>query len=88
MKPSDVEIGDLIITRYGLATVMKFNAPSCVGCMIVTTDPKYKPGSPGYKNYAQGEWIYIRGLDFIEAKLIKNIEKTVQPDGQQVKLYM
>ena len=70
MKPLDVKIGQLIKTDVGLATVMSFNAPKSVSCIIVATDPKYKPGSPGYRRYAQGTWIYIQGFDFDKAEII------------------
>ena len=70
MKARDVRVGQLIKTEYGLATVMKFWALKSVSCIIVATDPKYKPGSPGYKRYAQGEWINIQGFDFDKAEII------------------
>ena len=70
MKAMNVRIGQLIKTEYGLATVMKFWAPKSISCIVITTDPKFKPGSPGYKRYAQGEWIYIQGFDFDKAEII------------------
>jgi len=72
MKALEVKIGQQIKTEYGLATVMKFWAPRFIGCIIVATDPKYKPGSPGHKKYAQGVWINIRGFDFDKAEIIEN----------------
>lgn len=68
MKSRDVKIGQLIKTQYGLATVMKFFAPKSIGCIIVTSF--YKPGTPGYKNFSQGEWIYIQGFDFDKAEIL------------------
>jgi hypothetical protein len=70
MKALDVKIGQLIKTEYGLATVMKFWAPKSISCIIVTRDPKFKPGSPGHERYGQGEWINIRGFDFDKAEII------------------
>jgi len=70
MKALDVKIGQLVKTDYGLATVMKIWAPKSIGCVIVATDPKYKPGSPGYITYGQGEWITIQGWDFDKAEII------------------
>lgn len=70
MKALDVKIGQLIKTEYGFGTVMKFWAPKMISCIIVARNPKFKPGSPGYKNYAPGEWIYIRGFDFDKAEII------------------
>ena len=70
MKAMDVRVGMLIKTEYGLATVMKFWAPKSISCIIVATDPKFKPGSPGYKKYAQGVWINIGALDFDRAEII------------------
>ena len=70
MKAKDVRLGQLIKTEYGLLTVMKFWALKSIGCMVVARDPKYKPGSPGYKRYAQGEWVYIQGLDFEKAEIV------------------
>jgi hypothetical protein len=72
MKASNVKLGQLIKTEYGLATVMKFWAPKSISCIIVATNPKFKPGSPGYKQYAQGEWINIQGFDFDKAEIIEN----------------
>ena len=70
MKISDAKIGQLIKTEYGLATIISFNAPKSVSCIIVSRDPRYQPGSPGYKRYGVGEWIYIQGFDFDKAKII------------------
>ena len=70
MKAMDVKLGQLIKTEYGLATVRVFYACKSIGCIIVATDPKFKPGSPGFKKYGQGEWIYIRGYDFDKAEII------------------
>jgi len=70
MKALDVKLGQLIKTEYGLATVRVFYAPKSIGCIIVATDPKFNPGSQGFKIYGQGEWIYIRGFDFDEAEII------------------
>ena len=69
MKVGEVKVGDLISTEYGLARVMKFGAPAMVCCIILTS--KYEPGTHGYKNYGQGEWIYLRGLDFDRAEVIR-----------------
>ena len=69
MQPSEVKIGDLISTEHGLAQVMDFPAPALISCVILTT--KYRPGTPGYKNYGQGVWIYLRGLDLKRSKIIK-----------------
>jgi|TARA_R110001583_G_scaffold5598_11_gene30127 hypothetical protein len=68
MKPLEVKVGDLVSTEYGLARVMKFLAPAFISCVILTS--RYKPGTPGYKKFGQGEWIYLRGLDFDRAKVI------------------
>ena len=70
MKALDVKIGQLIRTEYGLATVVKFWAPKAISCIIVTPNPKFKPGSPGYKRYAQGEYINIVGFDFDKAEIV------------------
>jgi len=70
VKALDVKIGQLIRTEYGLATVMKFWAPKAISCVIVVTDPKFKPGSPGHKRYGQGTWINIVGFDFDKAEII------------------
>ena len=72
MKALDVKIGQLIKTEYGLLTVMKFWAAKSIGCVVVATNPKFKPGSPGYKKYGQGKWIYIQGFDFDKAEIIAN----------------
>lgn len=68
MKARDVKVGHLVKTPYGLATVMKFFAPAFIACVIVTS--KYKPGTPGYKMYGQGEWIYLRGIDLDKSEII------------------
>ena len=68
MIARDVRVGQLIKTRYGLATVMKFWAPASIGCIIVTSF--YRPGTPGYKKFKQGEWINIQGFDFDKAEII------------------
>ena len=70
MKAKHAKLGQLIKTEYGLATIRVFYAPKSIGCVIVTKNPKYKPGSPGFKKYGQGEWIYIRGFDFDKAEII------------------
>jgi len=62
MKPSEVNVGDLIITEYGLACVMEFFAPAFIGCVIVT--------STGRDSFGQGEWIYLRGFALEKAKLV------------------
>ena len=71
MKPLDVQLGDLVKTSVGLVTVMKFLAPKFVACIIV--HPRY----PQRERYRQGEWIYLRGLDFDEAEII-----TEETNGQ------
>ena len=72
MKPIDVSVGDLISTEYGLARVMQFIAPAFISCVILTS--KYKPGTPGYESYGQGEWIYLRGYDFDRATVITSVD--------------
>ena len=70
MKAGEAKIGQLIKTPYGLATIMAINAPEYISCIVVQRDPKYKPGSPGYKRYAQGIWLYIRGFDFLSSEVV------------------
>ena len=36
MKPKDIRLGQLLKTEHGLATVMKFFAPACIGCIVVS----------------------------------------------------
>ena len=62
MKPSEVNVGDLIITEYGLARVMKFFAPAYIGCVIITPT--------GRDRTVQGQWIYLRGYNLERAKLV------------------
>ncbi|HIK67360.1 MAG TPA: hypothetical protein EYF95_05270 [Flavobacteriales bacterium] len=62
MKPSEVNVGDLIITEYGLARVMEFLAPAFISCVIVTPT--------GIAGADQGEWIYLRGYNLEKAKLV------------------
>jgi hypothetical protein len=70
MKALDTKVGQLIKTDFGLATIIKFWAPKSVSCIIVTRDTRWKPGSPGYERYAQGELINIRGFDFDAAEIL------------------
>ena len=64
MKASNIRVGDLIKTNYGLATVMKFFAPSHIGCVIIAPYTKNI-------NMQLGDWIYLRGLDLQDAKVIR-----------------
>ena len=65
MKALDVKLGQLIKTEWGFATVMKFFAPMSIGCIIVTPFTKAK-------RFQQGDWIYLRGLDFHQAEIVTN----------------
>jgi hypothetical protein len=66
MKPSEVKVGDLISTEYGLARVMEFFAPAFIGCVIVTPT--------GRDRFGQGQWIYLRGFHLERAKIIGSSE--------------
>ena len=68
MKPRDVRLGQLVKTRHGLATVMKFFAPASIGCIIVSK------GTKDYSKPLVGEWIYLRGLDLEETEIIADGE--------------
>ena len=63
MKPVDIRLGQLIKTRWGLAVVQKFFAPAYIGCIIINP-------STDVTQFQQGDWIYLRGLDLDEAKII------------------
>tara|TARA_Y100000593_G_C4300918_1_gene333313 strand:- start:2200 stop:2406 length:207 start_codon:yes stop_codon:yes gene_type:complete len=64
MKPKDIRLGQLLKTEHGLATVMKFFAPACIGCIVVSKESK------SYKLPKIGEWIYLRGYDLEKAEII------------------
>ena len=58
MKASELKVGDLVKVRYkGLATIMKFWAPACVGVVLL-------------EGKDAGKWMTLRGLDFDEAEKI------------------
>ena len=58
MHPSEIKIGDLIRTEYGLGHVMKFFAPAYIG--VVLLDGK-----------EAGTWVYLRGYDLDKAELVR-----------------
>ena len=62
MKLSEVKVGDLISTEWGLARVMEILAPAFCSCIIVS--------STGRDKTSQGDWIYLRGLALERAKTI------------------
>ncbi len=66
MKSSEVKIGDLISTDFGLLQVMKFIAPAFVACVVLTPNENRWRQKEG-----QGEWVYIRGLDFDRAEIVR-----------------
>jgi len=75
VHPSEIKIGDLITTEYGLAHVMKFFAPAFIGCVVVTPT--------GRDKVEQGEWIYLRGLDLERAKPVTENDTYLKPSGEK-----
>ena len=64
MKAKDARVGQLLKTGWGYATIVKFFAPSCIGCIIVSK------ANEDYTALKVGEWLYLRGLDLEEAEII------------------
>lgn len=64
MKAKNARVGQLLKTGWGYATIVKFFAPSCIGCIIVWKS------KDSYRAFKVGDWIYLRGLDLEEAEII------------------
>ena len=64
MKAKDARVGQLLKTNYGFVTIIKFFAPACIGCIVVSKSKK------DYIKPKIGEWIYLRGLDLERAEIV------------------
>ena len=64
MKAKDARVGQLLKTNYGFVTIIKFFAPACIGCIVVSKSEK------DYIKPKIGEWIYLRGLDLERAEVV------------------
>lgn len=64
MKARNAKVGQLLKTSWGYVTIVKFFAPSCIGCIIVSKSKE------DYTAFKIGEWIYLRGFDLEQAEII------------------